>query len=170
MATKVSKKEAPPSTGLKWEGTGIVPDVAGYCYKASVFVCTDKNDRPIYFFGITDDGMIRSLWKSPQFKFDDALRLKMGKMMVDALELGYIMPESGYLYGMVKPDNVEANAWASDEGIAECDEIEVDGVKWNRWRTSVTDFLKHWKAQYELFMDDRQEFNRRKVVRTGGRA
>jgi len=46
----------------------------------------------------------------------------------------------------------------------------VDGVKWNRWRTSVTDFLKHWKAQYELFMDDRQEFNRRKVVRTGGRA
>jgi len=168
VAKQLSDVDAIPSTGLKWIGEDILPDVAGYCYKGTVFVCTDENDRPIYFFGMTDDGMIRSLWKSPQFKFDDALRLKMGKMMIEAIELGYIVPESGYLYGMVKPDNVESNAWASDEGIAECEEIEVDGVKWNRWRTAVTDFLEHWKAQYELFTDDREEFNRRKAMRSKG--
>lgn len=163
---ELSKVESISASGLRWLGDEILPDVAGYCYKGTVFVCTDKDDKPIYFFGMTDDGMIRSLWKDPRYKFDDALRLKMGKMMIEAIELGYLVPESGYLYGFVKPDNVEGNAWASDEGIAECEEVEVDGAKWNRWRTAVVDFLKHWKSQYELFMDNRQEFNRRKAMRS----
>jgi hypothetical protein len=99
-----------------------------------------EDDEPIASTCYLATGEHRGEWRKEKFRESKGLLETRLNVIKKAIAVGILNPSTGYLYGMIHPNNKASIKFFQNMGV-HTDEVEVDGKKWIRAWVHVTEMM-----------------------------
>jgi hypothetical protein len=94
----------------------------------------------VAYTAFKDSGETPIEWREPEFRGSKGLLKTKLSVIRKAIVSGVFNPSSGYIFGLIHPDNQKEIDYYKKVGT-HMDEVEIEGQKWIRSYIHVTEFM-----------------------------